>query len=142
MELYRLIEKLQNSSAFMDCHPFAGASVNGLPIISWKGKNKSIPSVILSYLALPVGKRRCTTPNCANPFHFLGQPSIVYESHPLLPSQEVPQQHSIDDYLEAVEEVIDSKSLQRPYSIEKLRPYIPVEDIPDLYLTLVIEKLK
>lgn len=142
MELYRLIERLQNSDVFTECHPFAGAGINGLPMISWKGKNRSLPSVILSYLALPVGRRRCSTPNCANPFHFMGQPSIVYETHPLLQSQEATPQHSIDDYLEAVEEVIDSKSLQRPYTLEKLRPYIPVEDIPDLYLTLVIEKLK
>lgn len=142
MKLYRLMAKLQESKDFQKCHIFEGASVNGVPFVSWENKATALPRVVCSFMGLPYKKKTCNTPHCMNPFHFVDQ-NMVAENR--LPVEQVHQPAqvvtpSLEDFIETVRYYIEENDLTNP-TFEQLRPIIHADDISDEILQKAIYEI-
>ena len=143
-EFYELIQKLQTSTAFRDCHVFSGASINHVPHISWDNTVTALPKVILGFLGIPYRRQICKTHGCANPFHYvdagLGKVTLKGLKGP------IPEPHRPDSneaLIELVEYHIDKAGFEPDEAtFENVRPLIPQEDITDELLKLSLVYLK
>jgi hypothetical protein len=140
MEFYRLIQKLQTSTAFRECHPFSGATINHVPYISWENSTTALPKVLLGFLGIPYRQQICKTHGCANPFHYVD----VGLQTPTLkglkgPTSSPHRPDSTEAYIELIEYEVDKAGVD--LNFESVRPLIPVEDISDELLNLAIAKM-
>ncbi len=140
MEFYRLIQKLQTSTAFRECHPFSGAIINHVPYISWDNTVTGLPKTILGFLGIPYRKQLCKTHGCANPFHYVDSGLDRKDLKGLKGPIHTPlRPDSGEALIELVEYYIDKEGVAPIF--EKVRPLIPVEDISDELLQLCLEKM-
>lgn len=134
MAFYEMIAMLQDSGAFRECHPCEGAVDHaGVPVIKWQGRVHALPYVISSVMGIEYGKRKCSTRNCINPFHYAVPDRVGGE--PLIPT--IPQG---DQWNSLVDFYVEDKGLELSYPV--LRAAIPREDIDDENLQAAIRNYK
>lgn len=141
-EFYEMIQKLQTSTAFRECHPFSGATINHIPYISWDNTVTALPKVVLGFLGMSYWRQICKTHGCANPFHYIDDGRKITELAGLRgPMEEPHRADSIDAQIELVEFYLDKAGLTGKQTFKTVRPLIPAEDISDELLILSLEKM-
>lgn len=142
IRLYKLIEELQTSTAFRECHPFKGAILNHVPVISWHNRVTALPKIILGFLGIPYRKQLCATHGCANPFHYA---DLEYKTNLETLKGPDPVPHissSLEGYIELIEYYMEKEGFENlTPTFDNLRRHIPIEDISDVDLRLAIEKM-
>lgn len=143
LEFYAMIAKLQKSDAFAECHVYHGARLGDEPVIKFDKKVTGLPAVIASYIGLPSARRRCTTPGCCNPFHYLppGSSDETY-THGAEAKENVVE-IGMDEWVDLIEFHLDN-NLKRigDVTLEEVRAMIPVEDLSDSQLKSAYDKMK
>ena len=132
IELYKLIGRLQKSDAFDTCHVYHGAVLHGEPMIKYEGKSTGLPFVIASYIGLPNGPRKCDTPGCCNPFHYLPEGMVGGN---LVAGREE-KDRTLEIGVEEWADLIDHEADKRRVRMDEItlvmaRGWILVEDLSD-----------
>ena len=143
LEFYAMIAKLQKSDAFAECHVYHGARLGDEPVIKFNKKVTGLPSVIASYIGLPSAGRRCTTPGCCNPFHYIppGASDETYVHKAETPEHVV--EVGMDEWIDLIEYHLDNHALRiENVTMEAVRAMIPVEDLSDSQLKSAYDKMK
>lgn len=147
LELYALIARLMRTpGVFDECHIYSGALLRGEPMIKFQGEVTRLPHVVASYLGLPSDRRRCETPGCCNPFHYL--PGDMADNV-LVTGQEkgverpIPQTDPIGDWMELVDFELDKRGFRvGDVTLKQVRAWIPVEDMTDNQIAIALARLK
>lgn len=138
LKFYELIEYLQTTTAFRECHIYKGAVMNHVPHVSWGNSVTALPKVLLGFLGIPYRRKLCPTHGCCNPFHYIDDHPQKLKGHTNPPKEIIKTAplENIDSYKEMVEFYIDKHDVR---DFESLRPLIPTEDISDDLLKQVLK---
>jgi hypothetical protein len=135
LEFYRIVQKLQTSTAFRECHVYDGATINHVPFISWDSTVTALPKVLLGFLGMPYRHQTCKTHGCANPFHYTdSDPDSPTLKGMKRPGKAPLRPDSTAALVELIEYHIDTADVEPTF--ENLRPLIPIEDMSDQLLTV------
>lgn len=140
LEFYRIVQKLQTSTAFRECHVYEGATINHVPFISWEGTVTALPKVLLGFLGMPYRHQTCKTHGCANPFHYTeSDPDSPTLKGLKKPAKAPLRPDSNAALVELIEYYMDQAGVGATF--QELRPLIPQEDMTDELLTLALANM-
>ncbi len=132
----------QQSDAFDSCHTYKGANLRGEPMIKFEGNATGLAFVIASYIGLPSSTKKCDTPGCCNPFHYI--PNGVEDR--LVQGEEEKDrvlQIGLDEWVDLIDYEADKRAIRKEdVTFEMMRGFIPVEDLDDDHLKLAVERFK
>lgn len=131
LEFYRLLAKLQDSTAFSTCHVYSGASTKALPVINWKQTTTGLPFVVASFLGIESDRKLCATSNCMNPFHYSpnkAKANRLITTEAVTPTQLAPS--LLEEWRDLVEFYIDTHQVVPELrNYETMRAIIPEDDL-------------
>lgn len=138
-----MIAKLQKSDAFAECHVYHGARLGDDPVIKFDKKVTGLPAVIASYIGLPSAGRRCTTPGCCNPFHYL-PPGAMDETYVhKAEAQEHGVEIGMEEWIDLIEYYLDKEAKRLgDVTLEEIRNMIPEDDLSDAQLQSALNKMR